>query len=307
MNEDNDGITLGPGFATQEPIAEVSEPEKVVDKSEEVQETAEEGAEPADTTETSENEETEEEKPEKPRKQPSDRIKQLTRERNEERRRNEELISRLENLENRLTPQNQGNNPDDTGNSRPDPNDLDRYPLGALDDRFIQDMIEHVADEKTAKALESVLQREQERAQQAEAEKQLTELRTKAETLVSRGSELHDDFDDLVYQGGLRGDYDLTQTTFEAAAEAEHGAEILYALAADKQEAHRVATLSPFQQIKYVMDKNAELAKAAKPAPRLPKADVPPQSGVKGSGTRLSVPLDTDDQDAFDKLFFAKR
>lgn len=297
--ETNDFAAFEQKVASGEPAPEVVE-EKAAEPAAE-QEEPEVVAESDDASAADEGEETEEEKPEKPRKQPSDRIKELNSRLRTEQREKQELISRLDNLERRLTPEKTNDNSSASGD-RPDPNDLDKYPLGALDDRYIEDMIEHVSDAKAAKALESVLQREQERAQQAEAEKQLTELRTKAETLVSRGSELHDDFQETVYEAGLRGDWDLTQTTFEAAAEAEHGAEILYALAADAKEAHRVATLSPYQQIKFVMDKNAELAGKTIPARKVPGAPPPPQSNIRGSGMRNSFNPATADFATFEKM-----
>ncbi len=233
----------------------------------------------------------EEEKP-KPKKQASDRIKELSR-------KNRSLEERLAKLENNVLPTNES--PDNSSERvKPDPNDLDKYPLGSLDDRYIEDMIEHVADAKTAKALESVLHREQEAVAQAEAEKQMTVLRSKANDLAERGSELHDDYDTVVVERGLRGEYPLTQTTFEAIADADHGAAILYTLATDKAEALRVAAMSPYQQLKYVAEKDGALG--TKPPARLPKAGNPPQTQVKGSGTKTSISPDTTDFAAFERL-----
>jgi hypothetical protein len=284
-------------------VLEVVE-EKVVEPAVE-QEEPEVIAEGDDRGEDPDLDKDEEEKLEKPRKQPSDRIKELNSRLRSEQREKAELLSRLEKIEKGLAEPKINDNSSDIGN-RPDPNDLDKYPLGALDDRYIEDMIEHVSDAKAAKALESVLQREQERAQQAEAEKQLTELRTKAETLVSRGTDLHDDFEETVYEAGLRGDWDLTQTTFEAAAEAEHGAEILYALATDPKEAHRVATLSPYQQIKFVMDRNAEMS-GAPVARKVPGAPAPPQSNIRGSGMKNAFNPATADFVTFEKMANARK
>jgi hypothetical protein len=42
----------------------------------------------------------------------------------------------------------------------------------------------------------------------------------------------------------MRGDWDLSQPTFEAAHEVDNGAQILYELSQDKKEAKRVARLS---------------------------------------------------------------
>jgi len=115
---------------------------------------------------------------------------------------------------------------------------------------------------------------------------------------------MYDDFEEKVWEGGLRGDYQLDEPTFEAVRESEHAAEIIYALASDPKEAARVASMTPTQQVRYVVSKEAELSD--KPA-RVTKAPPPPGQSVRGSSGRYSVAADTDDLDAFEKEFFQKR
>jgi hypothetical protein len=127
--------------------------------------------------------------------------------------------------------------------------------------------------------------------------------------VTAKGTEIHDDYEEVVVNAGLRGDYKLTQVTFEAAAEAEHGAQILYDLAADKKEAARVASLSPYQQLKFVADKNAEIAgKAPPPARKIPGRDqAPPANQPRGGSSRTEIRGDTDDLDNFEKVFYSKK
>jgi hypothetical protein len=84
--------------------------------------------------------------------------------------------------------------------------------------------------------------------------------------LQTRGDELYEDFQESVVEAGMRGDWLLSQPTFEAAHEADNGAQILYELSQDKKEAKRVAGLSPFQQMKFVQERDAEIGTAKKAA-----------------------------------------
>jgi hypothetical protein len=242
----------------------------------------------------------EEEPVKKPKKTASERIKELNRLLGEERRTNRALQqgyeARLERLEKGLPAQK-------TDDSKvveriaPDPDDLEKYPLGRLDDRYIEDKMDYLSDLKIDKALGSVLQRQQESDMQAEAERMAADAKTKIATLSEKGEELYDDFVEVAVKAAFNEEYRLDEPTFFAINDAEHGAQILYNLAKDKAEAARVAGLTPYQQVKYVMDKDAEIAGKAKP--RLPKAGDPPKNVPKGTNARYSVAGDTDDMEAF--------
>ena len=251
----------------------------------------------------SEDEDAEEAQPKK--KTASDRIRELNRKLREvERARDSDrrgFEARLEKIEKQgLTPENSGGTSDDAG-TPPDPRDLKKYPLGSLDDRYIQDAIAFTTQQSVKEAVDSLLQRQEQSAEQAEAERFVTELRSKADDVAAKGSEIYDDYEDVVLAAGLRGDYDLTQTTFEAAAEAENGAQILYGLATDPAEATRVARLSSFQQLKYVSEKNAEFAKG-KQGKKIPGAISPPGDTPRGRSKRTTISADTTDFAEFERL-----
>jgi len=283
----------------------VVEDKKPVDEPVEAAEAVEEGAEADQDDDFGDDDAPEPE--EKPKNRPSDRIRELNGKLRAEQREKASLLERLEAIESRLTENKVDDTPLATGTA-PDPNDLELYPLGSLDDRYIEDMIEHVANRKVAETLESARQREAEKAQQAEAERQQAELIQKAETVASRGAELFDDFEEKVVIPAMQGKFDLTQTTFEALAEAEHGAEILHSLASNAKEASRVASLSVYQQAKYVMEKDAEFAGGSRtPARKLPAAGAPPQSQIRGSGNRSSFDPTTADFAQFERKANAAR
>jgi hypothetical protein len=205
----------------------------------------------------------------------------------------EEKVDRLEKL---LQGGNTGDN-QDTGTSAPDPEDFEKYPLGHLDPAYIEDRIEYVAERMATAQADAVLQRQQQT-------QQLQPLLEKVDDLTVRGTEIYDDFKESVVDAGMRGDWDLERHTFEAAAEAENGVQILYELAQDPKEASRVAKLSPYQQIKYVADKDAEISKSKTPR-RIPKAGDPPKNTARGANSRTSINPATDNLDDFEKAWEA--
>jgi hypothetical protein len=211
-------------------------------------------------------------------------------------RQNSSLEEKVDRLEKLLQGGNTGDN-QDTGTSAPDPEDFEKYPLGHLDPAYIEDRIEYVADKKAAERADAVLQRQQQT-------QKLQPLLEKVDDLTVRGTEIYDDFKESVVDAGMRGDWDLERHTFEAAAEAENGVQILYELAQDPKEASRVAKLSPYQQIKYVADKDAEISKSKTPR-RIPKAGDPPKNTARGANSRTSINPATDNLDDFEKAWEA--
>lgn len=241
------------------------------------------------------------------RRKPSDRIRELTRRNRElqrqlESRGNEELLARLENIERGLQGGNGGDNRSSQETPAPDPTDTDKYPLGHLDDRYIEDKLEWLAEKKATERADAVLQRQQEYEQGQQAQRQQEELLAKVDDLATKGIELFDDFQESVVEASMRGDWVLSQATFEAAHEAEHGAQILYDLAQDKAEAKRVANLSPYQQLKFVQERDAEIAKGKQPR-RVPQAGDPPRNPARGANSRTSINPATDNLDDFEKAW----
>ena len=210
------------------------------------------------------------------------------------------LAARLEALEKSLSAGNSGDKQKDIGKA-PDPTDTAKYPLGHLDDRYVEDKIAWHVAEMTSKQTDSVLQRQQENEQAAETQKQTAALLEKVNELSERGSDISEDYHETVVEAGLQGKYPLGQSTFEAAHEAENGAQILYDLATDPKEAARVASLSPYGQVAYVMKRNAEIAAKVKPR-TTPGANPPPTTQTRGANSRTTINPATDNLDDFEKL-----
>lgn len=261
----------------------------------------EEGEDQEAGDEGEEGEEETEPKP-KPKPKASDRIRELNKRLRESERARAATDARLTALEKGGLPAQNGGDKKPAIGEAPDPTDAAKYPLGHLDERYVEDRIQYLVKQTAGEQADAVLQREQE-TRAADTQRQQQEaLLGKADDLAARGSEQYDDFQEAVIDTGLKGDWRLEQPTFEAAHEAEHGAQILYELSQDKTEAARVAGLSVYGQTKFVMDRNAELAAKAKPR-RIPGAGAPPQTQTRGANSRTSIKPDTDNLDDFAKAW----
>ncbi len=213
---------------------------------------------------------------------------------------NSDLSRRLENIEKGLSGGQRGDN--QAPGKAPDPSDADKYPLGHLDDRYIEDKLEWLADQKAAKSADAVLQRQQENERNAQVNAHQQTLLGLVDDLSAKGSEIFEDFQETVVDAGMRGDYDLQQPTFEACTEADNGARILYDLSQDTKEASRVAKLTPYGQLKYVQEKDAEIATGKKGRTK-PGAGAPPLNQSRGANSKTQINPATDNLDDFSKAW----
>ena len=204
------------------------------------------------------------------------------------------------------TNKNETDNPPPQKVSAPDPNDAEKYPLGVLDDRYQEDKIEWTAEQKVRQILDGERQTERAReARDAEAARQAG-LNEKVSVLTAKGLDLFDDFDTKVLEKGMKGEWDLTETTFEAASELPHGERILYDLASDKAEASRVAKLSKSQQTIYVKEKSDEYQGKIKPRTK-PAAEDVPGNMPRGRNSTAPIRADTDNLNDFRKIWYATK
>jgi hypothetical protein len=212
------------------------------------------------------------------------------------------LLARLEALEKGGLPNSQGGGKSaDQGKPAPDPTDTEKYPLGHLDPDYMEDKAEWLAEKKATERADAALQRQQATNMEAAEQARVSHILSQVEEIAERGVDLHEDFQEFVVDSGMRGDWDLSQTTFEACHEADHGAQILLDLASDKKEATRVSKLGHLAQIRYVQEKNDEIAKKVTPR-RVPRAGEPPQNAARGTNSRVQINPATDNLDDFEKL-----
>lgn len=238
--------------------------------------------------ETETDAETGEERPKKNKTPRDERIKQLAGEKKDlirqiEELKNGALQSQIDEIKKLLTPPENPATIPVNRDAEPDPTDLQKYRLGDLDPAYTRDLARYEVRAELAAEHQRQVQREA-RAQQ---ERQASEILGKVSAVADKGAALHNDYVETVVQPFMQGRIPLEEHTFLAASEAEHGAEVLRELALNFDEAARVASLSPFQQTKYVADKSNEIA--ARNKPRLPQAGAPPTNGARGTGGRFGI------------------
>jgi len=244
-----------------------------------------------------------EDTPPKKQRKTSEYIRDLKRDLREEKAARLATEARIAALENQGLSNQQQPVIQDPTSGKPDPTDTAKYPLGVLDDGYTADLIEWTADQKVSAALAKIdSNKKASEAKQIQLAR-FAELQEKVEALADKGAEKFEDYDEVVVEAAKRGAYELTETTFNAAAEAENGEAILYALASDTAEALRVSQLSPYQQLKYVADKDAEISGKRPKARTAPKAGEPaPQ--IRGGRSSSPIRADTDNLDDFRKVWY---
>lgn len=179
-------------------------------------------------------------------------------------RENEDLRRRLEALERGgksapLTTDSQGDKKA-SQDGKPDHTDTTKYPYGNLDENYIADL----AEWKTLRAIEAreASKQTQQKSQQDAAA--VAELKEKLEAFEEAGSEVYDDFYEVV-MGNLANEanpdgWPCSDALGELILESDHGTKIAYELASDIKEARKIFQLSPARQAAWFGKKEAELS-----------------------------------------------
>lgn len=286
-----EGVEIGgSGYAAEEVVTEA----KPVQETPIREEAADDGEEPvlelSEDDEIVDEGEGESDRPRKKEKTAQERINELYRQTKDleralerERGRAEGLLAKEKLLGGERLLQGDATSGNNTPRVAPDPTDQAKYPLGALDDRYVEDKIQFGIEQ----ALGSVLHRQQEDARKADDARKAQEHLQKAQEIVKKGLTLHPDYEEVVWNAAQRGELNITEDMFLEITEAENGIEIAYFLGKNPAEADRVARLPPRQQGSYIARKDAEFA--AQKTVRLPKAGTPPAHTARGSSSRSRV------------------
>ncbi len=272
-------------------------------------------------TEEEEAEEAEGESDDSPQPKPKkknrfqERIDQLTRDREEEKRARLALEARLEELVNKQNTKPEPVKTDVSEDTGPKPTDVnedgtEKYPLGEFDPLYIKDLMRHTLNEESRAREEEMRQRqEQEQRDAAQAELQaewnnkLVTAKERYPDFQDKGQSLIDSFSDI---DPAYGEY-LTNTIMEM----EYGPDVFYYLSSHLDEARDIvnkgakkATIALGHLEAKFADAEAEKQKAR---PKVSKAPAPPAT-LKGTNAVMpEVPDDTDDLDAFSKKLFKKK
>jgi hypothetical protein len=221
--------------------------------------------------------------------------------------------ARAASLEARIAALEAGNKPALTQNpapgndvGRPDPS---KYQYGELDTKYISDLARFEArQEMQAERDRDRKSNESRREQQA----QTAHAAAMAE-FVDKGSEIFDDFDEVVMESAKAGEWELTPVVGELILESDLGPQIAYFLATNPKEASKIAKLSPARQAAWFGQKEAELssgkADAGKGnAPAFKPSKAPPLLPNRGRGAGGAQPPSpaTTDFAAFERMAMAK-
>jgi hypothetical protein len=180
------------------------------------------------------------------------------------------------------------------------------YRYGELDPQYMQDIADYRADLRIEAFRKELAEQNQAAQQATAAQREAAALREKAEQVTQAGSSKYADFNEVVVQGAQNQEWTLTKEMFELAAETSVPADVLYHLASNPEEADRVATLPLAQQALWFGRMEAKLATPDTPPARKLTQAPEPMASVRGSGSRATVPDDTDDLDAFSRKFFKR-
>lgn len=287
-----------------------------VSETEEVQDNEVDSVDEDDVVEevSSDNEEVSDEEPdeevaeEKPKKSNrfQERINELTARAKEAERALEAL--RVEQAK-QATAAKQNSSAVQAGEPTPDdrnPDGSDKYPLGEFDPTYIRDMARYTIDkewsakkEQEAKETAQRLEQESRAALQEQWAAKLKPATEKYEDFLDKTLELESTFDGL--------DAGYSDYLVNAIKSLDHGPEVLYYFANHLDEAQNFVRMGPLQATLALGEINAKFKKQLQKEPaKVSKAPPPPQVN-KGSKTRTAVAADTDDLDAFAKVFFQKR
>ncbi len=256
---------------------------------EEVQTVAQDEAE-ATAAEKQEDSHDEDAEPKKSKGGFQRRIDELTRQREEERREKERLLSLVERLSGSDRPKPQEAQPQVS--SEPKREDFDDY----------EQYLEARAEFRAVKALDARLQQQEaQRAQQAQMTEQQKQVATWNAKLAEARSKLPD-FDDVT-----SADVPITQSMSSAIMDSDKGAEVAYYLAKNPAEAARIAALSPIGQVREIG--KLEDRVAAKPVKPSSAPEPIKPVGARSSGSDPfsdKLPMDQWAKN-FEKEFYGKR
>lgn len=267
----------------------------------------------SDEGESEEPEGSEDPKPKKNRFQ--ERIDELTSARREAERENKALREEFENLKKQLE-QNKEPTPTKEVSEGPQPSDLnedgtEKYPLGEFDPQYIRDLTKFALEqERIALREREQFEAEQRKADEARAalqaswQEKLGPAQERYPDFMDKGQQLVDSFSDL---DPAYSEY-LTNTLMSM----EYGPDVLYYLSNNPDEARKIVNSGAINATVSLGRIEAKFAFAQeekqKARPRVSQAPTPPTHVNKGSAVAtIDIPVDTDDLEAFEKVFLKKK
>lgn len=246
-----------------------------------------------------------------------ERINELTAKARQAERERDEALRKLEEKNNppKANPEPQASTVDDKAPQPTDKNEdgTDKYPLGEFDPKYNADLVKYTV-QKTLNEERAERERQQQEQEKLSAEEKYRNTlqetwNEKLETVQERYPDFQEKGEQMleVFEGidPAYGQY-LTDTLMEMDA----GPEVFYYLANNIEEAQNIVNAGPRKATIALAKLEAQLAGTkTTEAPKIKVTNAPtPPPQLKGSAVaKATVPLDTDDLDAFSKVMFAKK
>ena len=296
-------------FSSNQKVAQPKTEDVKTDNVETVSEDDETSLDNKEDLDNTSDEEVKDETDDKPKKvnRVQERINELTARAREAERALQALQVAQNSRQNEKTEASSVSVPDTTS---PDPNaqnpdGSDVYALGEYDPQYIRDMARHTIETEWARKEQEVA----ESNQRHQIEQARADLQTMWAEKLTPAIEEHEDFLDKTMElesafDGLDPNYSdyLVQTIKSL----DHGPQVLYYFANNIAEAEKFVKMGPLNATLALGEINAMFKGQTRKEARVSNAPPPPQVN-KGSKTRVAVSGDTDDLDAFEQLFYAKR
>lgn len=172
------------------------------------------------------------------------------------------------------------------------PPDPAEYAYGEADVDYIADKATYQAEQRFKALL----------AEQAKAQETRALQDSYAQRQAAFAAKVQD-YDQVVIEGGRRGEWVCSNEMADAIKESEVGPEVAYHLAKNPDEARRIAALSPSAQIRAIGRLEAQVSQPAKPAVKTVTNAPEPAPVLRGQGGRFQVQPDTTDFAAFEKAY----
>jgi len=226
--------------------------------------------------------------------------RQAERDAEDQRQQNQELLKRLEALEQgKPAPRKaqETKKPDSAKieEGAPDPKD---YDFGEVDSKYIADLVDWKAEQRLNAFRDEQRQEKEQLTKQQESER----LKEKLDAHIAKGTEKYADYEKVVLEGAAKGDWDLSPELARLILQSDIGYEIAYHLASHPDEAERVYKQTPLEQAVYFGAVEARLSPNGAPkTASVTKAPEPVQQ-ARGGGGKFKVAADTDDFESFRRM-----
>lgn len=170
------------------------------------------------------------------------------------------------------------------GDAAPDPNDETKYPFGEDDPQYMRDSLRFEMRQELA----------QERQRQ-QVEDAVVKLETNYSQRLEAVKEELPDYDEKVTKAAASGQWPCPPIVALAIKDSEVGPKVAYHLATNRDEAIRIANLSPIEQAMAFGRLEAKFLGAPAPQPKI-ATDAPEPAQARTKGGQFAAPTGLDDR-----------